>query len=33
VDVPLRLLHGGDIREIKVRSIDRFEYFKERPAY
>ena len=33
VEVPLRVLHGGDIREIKVRSIDRFEYFKERPTY
>jgi serine protease Do len=33
VEVPLRLLQGADVREIKVRSIDRFEYFKERPTY
>ena len=33
VEVPLRLLQGADVREVKVRSIDRFEYFKERPTY
>jgi len=33
VDVPLRVLQGGDVRELKVHSIDRFEYFKERPTY
>jgi len=33
VDVPLRVLQGGDVRDLKVRSIDRFEYFKERPTY
>ena len=33
VDVPLRVLQGADVRELKVRSIDRFEYFKERPTY
>ena len=33
VDVPLRVLQGAEVRELKVRSIDRFEYFKERPTY
>lgn len=33
VEVPLRVLQGADVRELKVRSIDRFEYFKERPVY
>jgi len=33
VEVPVKLLQGGDVREVKVRSIDRFEYFKERPTY
>lgn len=33
VDVPLRVLQGADVRELKVHSIDRFEYFKERPTY
>ena len=29
-EVPLRLLQGADVREIKVRSIDRVEYFRPR---
>jgi len=33
VDVPLRVLQGADMRDLKVRSIDRFEYFKEKPTY
>ena len=33
VEVPLRLLQGADMRDVKVRSIDRYEYFKERPTY
>ena len=33
VDVPLRVLQGADVRDLKVRSIDRFEYFKEKPTY
>ena len=33
VDVPLRVLQGADVRDVKVHSIDRFEYFKERPTY
>jgi hypothetical protein len=31
--VPLRLLQGAELREVKLRSIDRFEYFKSRPTY
>ena len=33
VDVPLKVLQGVDVRELKVRSIDRVQYFKEKPAY
>jgi S1-C subfamily serine protease len=33
VDVPLKVLQGVDMRELKVRSIDRFQYFKEKPVY
>jgi putative serine protease PepD len=31
--VPLRVLQGIDLHEVKVRSIDRFEYFKQKPTY
>jgi len=33
VDVPLKVLQGVDVRELKVRSIDRFQYFREKPVY
>ena len=33
VDVPLRVLQGVDAREMRLRSIDRFQYFKEKPVY
>jgi serine protease Do len=33
VDVPLKVLQGVDVRDLKVRSIDRFQYFKEKPTY
>src|SRR5215470_18512539 len=29
VDVPVKVLQGVDLRELKVRSIDRFQYFRE----
>jgi len=29
-EVPLKVLQGADVREIKVRSIDRVEYFRPR---
>jgi serine protease Do len=33
IDVPLKILQGVDVREFKLRSIDRFQYFKEKPTY
>lgn len=33
VEVPLKVLQGGDTKEIKVRSIDRFQYFRDKPTY
>jgi S1-C subfamily serine protease len=33
VDVPLKILQGADVRELRLRSIDRFQYFKEKPIY
>ena len=33
IDVPLKILQGLDVRELKLRSIDRFQYFKEKPTY
>ncbi len=32
-EIPLRVLQGIDIREIKVRSIDRMDYFRQKPTY
>src|SRR2546429_655124 len=33
VEVPLKILQGADVRELRVRSIDRFQYFREKPVY
>ncbi len=33
VEVPLKVLQGTQVREIGVRSIDRFEYFRARPTF
>src|SRR6267378_4455841 len=33
VRVPLKILQGADLRELRVRSIDRFQYFREKPVY
>ena len=33
VEVPLKILQGADVRELKLRSIDRFQYFREKPIY
>jgi serine protease Do len=33
VEVPLKVLQGIETRELKLRSIDRFQYFKEKPVY
>jgi S1-C subfamily serine protease len=30
VEVPMRILHGADVRDVRVKSIDRFEYFREK---
>ena len=32
-EIPLRLLQGIDIREVKVRSMDRLDYFRQKPTY
>jgi len=32
-DISLRVLQGLDVREIKIHSIDRLEYFKQKPTY
>jgi S1-C subfamily serine protease len=28
VEVPMKILHGADVRDVRIKSIDRFEYFK-----
>jgi S1-C subfamily serine protease len=33
IEVPLKILQGADMREFRLRSIDRFQYFKEKPIY
>jgi S1-C subfamily serine protease len=33
VEVPLKILQGGDVRDLRVKSIDRTEYFKTKPTY
>jgi serine protease Do len=33
IEVPLRILQGADMREFRLRSIARFQYFKEKPVY
>jgi len=32
-EIPLRVLQGDDVQEIKVRSIDRLEYLRQKPTY
>jgi serine protease Do len=32
VEVPLKVLQGADVRDVRVKSIDRFEYFREKPG-
>jgi S1-C subfamily serine protease len=31
-DIPLKVLQGPEIKEIRIHSIDRVEYFKEKPS-
>jgi len=33
VEVPLRVLQGVEVKEVKVRTIDRVDYFRARPSY
>ena len=33
VEVPLRVLQGVQVRDVTVRSIDRLEYFRQKPSY
>jgi len=33
VEVPLRVLQGMQMREVTLRSIDRIEYFRQKPSY
>ena len=33
VEVPLRVLQGVQVRDIPVRSIDRLQYFRQKPSY
>ncbi len=32
IDVQLKVLHGTDVREVKVHSIDRLEFMRKRPS-
>lgn len=32
VEVPLRVLQGTDVREIRLKSIDRAQYFRQKPG-
>jgi len=32
-DIPLKVLQGADLRDIRVKSIDRAEYFRDRPVH
>lgn len=33
VDVPLRVLQGAEVKEVRVRSIDRNDYFRDRASF
>jgi S1-C subfamily serine protease len=32
IEIPLKILQGTELKDFKVRSIDRFQYFREKPA-
>jgi S1-C subfamily serine protease len=32
-EIPLRILRGDTVREVKVRSIDRVKYFRQKASY
>jgi len=31
--IALRILQGNDVQEVKIRSIDRLDYFRQKPTY
>ena len=31
-EIPLRVLQDSDVRELKVPSIDRLDYFRQKPT-
>jgi S1-C subfamily serine protease len=33
VEVPLKVLQGLEVRDVTLRSIDRIEYFRQKPTY
>jgi len=33
IEVPLRVLQGMQMKDVNVRSIDRLEYFRQKPSY
>jgi len=33
IDVPVRILHGTQVKDVSVRSIDRMEYFRQKTSY
>jgi len=33
VEVPLKIMQGSNVRDVRVKSIDRFEYFRSKPTY
>lgn len=33
VDIPVRVLQGTQVKDLSVRSIDRLEYFRQKPSY
>jgi S1-C subfamily serine protease len=32
VEVTLKVLHGTEVRDVKIRSIDRLEFLRKRPT-
>jgi serine protease Do len=33
VEVPLRIVQGMQVKDVKVRSIDRVQYFRQKSSY
>ena len=33
VEVPLRVLQGMQMKDVTLRSIDRIDYFRQKPSY